>query len=654
MIRFRFTSILVAAAAALGIAGPAAAQAPNVTSVLPAGGQVGTKATVTVGGANLQGATALLVAGEGVQAQITKNTEAASLPVELTIAPNVAPGVREVRVVTPRGTSNAGRIWVGSYPEAVEVEPNNTVAAAQKLEKVPLTMNGQVGAEDTDSYVVQANAGDTYVFDLVAYRIGSGLDGYLQLFDAKGKHLAYSQEAYDRDPRIIYTFKTAGAYVIQVRDTMFRGGGNFTYRLTAGKLPVVTGYLPLGGKRGQTVNVNLEGVNLGDMKTMPVQIPADGDQVSVVPNTPAGPVMNPISLQASDLNEVVETEPNDAAGQATVIPDAPVVVNGRMDKPGDVDLFRLKPAAAANLSFEIHGRRIGSRLDSFLRILDTAGKEVQGNDDIDPNTKDSRLVFGVQAGTEYLVEVRSQDRRYGGDVFYRLKIDPPSGQDFRLRVTPDNLNVGQGGSAVVTVNITRISGFGGPVQLRVEGLPAGMTASYAVIPQGAATGQFTLTAEAGAATGTPGQIKVIGSATIDGKTVERVAQPAEPYRPPLAQDDQIRQRPTVFHVATVAPPLGYTLNIEPREVTVKRGTSVQIKVTATRQMGQNGQINIQVAGQPPNVNPALQNIAQNANEATITLNVAANAPTVTQNVIITGNMNNNIQAAPALKLTITE
>src|SRR6185503_9152887 len=136
--------------------GPARAQVPGVTVVFPAGGQVGTKATVNVTGGNLQGATKVLVSGEGVDAQIKDATNAATLPVELNIAPTAPPGAREVRVVTPRGTSNAGRVWIGPYPELAEVDANNTLATAQKLEKLPVTINGQVnGAEDVDDFTFQ-------------------------------------------------------------------------------------------------------------------------------------------------------------------------------------------------------------------------------------------------------------------------------------------------------------------------------------------------------------------------------------------------------------------------------------------------------------------------------------------------------------------
>lgn len=646
----------LSAAAALG--GPAAAQSPSVGFVFPAGAQAGAKATVTVNGGNLQGATALLLSGEGVKANITNNANGGSLPVELEIASTAAPGPREMRIVTPRGTSNAGRIWVGSFPQSNETEPNNSLSTANKLDKLPVTVNGQVnGAEDADFFSFQAAAGDTYVFDLVAYQMNSGLDGYLALFDGKGKVLKSIQEPFDRDPRLVYTFKDAGTYSIQVRDTMYRGGGNFTYLLTLGKLPVITSYLPRGGKRGQTVNVKVEGANLGSMTTMPVQVPAEGDRVQVVP-TPAGPAVNPISLVASDLDEVVETEPNDTPAQATQLPGVPIAVSGRIDRRGDVDLYRIRPTAAANLTFEVFARRLGARIDSAVRVLDPSGKVLSENDDADG--KDSRTVMGVQANTEYLVEVTTKDQNFGGDAFYRLEIDPPAGQDFRLTATPDAINVGQGGSTVVTVTVQRINGFNSPLELRVEGLPAGLTASPGLIPAGAQSAQFTVTADPMAAQGAMGQIRVFGKGKIGDKEVEKAAQPTEGYKVPLAPDPQpgqpVPQRPTEIMTATAMPPTAYALTLAPdqRAISVKRGTSVMIKVTAVRQMGQNAPINLTVAGQPANVTPALQNIADKATEATITLNVAANAPLVKQNVIITGTMGNNVQVAPAITLTITE
>lgn len=46
---------------------------------------------------------------------------------------------------------------------------------------------------------------------------------------------------------------------------------------------------------------------------------------------------------------------------------------------------------------------------------------------------------------------------------------------YSLAVNPAVLTVAQGSTGVVTVTMTRIGGFGGPVTLAVSGLPAGIT-----------------------------------------------------------------------------------------------------------------------------------------------------------------------------------
>lgn len=654
MVKLSRVYLLLALAAACGTAAPAAAQVPNIGFVFPPGGKVGSQPTVNIGGGSLQGATAVLLSGQGVAAKITKNTEGGSLPVELSIAPDAVPGMRELRVVTPRGTSNAGRVWVGSYDEQNETEPNNTLATAQKLARLPITVNGQAnGAEDLDSFTFEAGAGETFVFDLVAARMHSALDGYLLLLDSRGKSLAYAQEGFDRDPRVIHTFKTAGTYTVQVRDTLFRNGTGYTYKLTMGKIPALTGYLPVGGRRGEKVELQVHGVNLGDMKSVTVQIPMTASPSMVAPPTPGGPLSSPIMLVPSDMDELVESEPNDSVALAQGLFAPPVVVNGRIDRPGELDLYRFKPDADGTLTFDLWSRRIGSRIEPEIRVLDSAGKELAKNDDADG--KDSRLNLAVKAGTEYLVEVRSLDQSAGGEAYYRLQIAPPTGPDFRLTVTPDEVNVGQGGSALVTVTAARTGGFGGAIDLRVEGLPAGITTSPLTIPAGVNALNFTVTAPAGAAPGAMSHIRIVGAATVNNSRIERAAQPVEVYTPPLAPANATANRPCEIFVATVMPAEAYSLQLDAPAKSVKKGTQgVEIKVKATRLMGQTGAIALTVVGQPGNVTPVIQPIAANTTEIVLKLNVAANAPAGTSFLVITGDLGKNLQVAPIFVLTITD
>ncbi len=653
MLRFRPIPALCALAATLGLAGPVVAQAPGVTTVFPGGAQQGTSRAVKINGANLQGANQIVVSGTGVKAEITSNKEGGSLPVQVSVAADAAPGIRELRVVTPQGTSNAGRIWVGGYPDGEEKEPNNTLAASQKLESLPQTVDGAIGGgEDVDSFQFQAGANETLVFDVVAFQMASGLDPYIALYDAKGRVLAWTMEGFDRDPRLVFTTKQAGTYTVQIRDSMFRGGATFMYRLTVGRLPVITGYLPRGGRRGETVQVQLQGLNLGEMKTVDVSVPMEGAVASVYPRTAMGPTMNSVSLLASSADDVTEFEPNNTRERASVSSSAPVALSGRIDRAGDMDFFRFRNDAAANLAVEVQARRFGSRLDSELRIYDAAGKELQSNDDA--LGRDSRLILNAQANVDYFIEVRSKDGRGGDDYFYRIEIAPPAGQDFQLTVEPDELNIAKLGSTQVTVVIQRQNGFGGPVDLRVDGLPAGISLSAARINAGGANAVFTLTGGENVTPGAFSLVRVVGKASIGGQDVERVAQPIEKYAPPLAQPNQTLDRHSLLLPAGVMPQQAYALQIEPKALTIKKGTqNVEVKVKATRLMGQTAQIVVSAANLPGNVTAPNVNIPANQNEIVLKINVAANAPEGTQNVIIAGNLSNNVQTAPALSLTIT-
>ena len=98
----------------------------------------------------------------------------------------------------------------------------------------------------------------------------------------------------------------------------------------------------------------------------------------------------------------------------------------------------------------------------------------------------------------------------------------------------------------------------------------------------------------------------------------------------------------------------YALDLEQKTITVKRGMAVEVKIKATRQMGQTAAIPITVAGQPANVTPTAQPVPANANEVVLKIATAANAAPGTYTLIITGNLSNNVQPAPALLLTITE
>lgn len=72
---------------------------------------------------------------------------------------------------------------------------------------------------------------------------------------------------------------------------------------------------------------------------------------------------------------------------------------------------------------------------------------------------------------------------------------------FSIALDPAAARVVRGGSASLTVAVTRSDDFAGDVELSLSGLPSGVSASSVVVPGGEATGALTLTADPLAAVG---------------------------------------------------------------------------------------------------------------------------------------------------------
>jgi hypothetical protein len=640
----------LAGALALAAAVPAAAQTPSITGVFPAGGQIGATVEAAIVGGNLAEPQAILVSGSGVKVEKGTGGSAGSWPVKISIAPDAEMGMREIRVVTRTGASNAGRIWVDRFPSLLEKEPNDQSAEAQVLDKLPGTIDGRIEKPtDVDRFTFQATAGETWVFSVNAARHLSDLDPYLTLFDARGRSIDFAMENFGRDPRLVHKFRTSGKYTIEVRDTLYRGGAGYTYRLTLGKLPVVTRWSPRGGQRGQTVNVTLAGINLGDISGVQVAIPNDPqrDRIQVVPRTPVGPA-NPIDLFVDDGPEAAEKEPNNEVKVATRPGMLPLRASGWIGEKGDRDVFAFTAREKQALLVEVLARRIGSRLDPVIRILDAAGKELANNDD--GADKDSRLIFTAPAAGDYFVEVRSVSSKGGDDYFYRLLVTDPPAPDFRLTMTPDNPTAPAGGAAVVTVTAQR-SGYTGDIPLRVENLPPGLTASPATIRSGQNSAIITLTAAPGTQPA-GGVIRVVGTAAVNGKNLERVAVGRETYQPPLATPQQAQQRDTVLPVAAAAVEAPYTLTLVPAATEVKAGGKLELTVKAARKDKYKENIAVTVAGLPPNVTASALTINGDKTEGKITLTVNARAPTGPASIAVQGNAKNVIVATPATAITI--
>ncbi|HZP80855.1 MAG TPA: hypothetical protein VFB21_04385, partial [Chthonomonadaceae bacterium] len=523
-------SLLLSLCLWLALAASARAQSPELLSAYPAGGRRGTTVALTLRGHHLQNVTAVLVSGKGVRAAFAPgNQDERNLPLRLTIAPDAPLGPYELRVATARGGSNPTQIWVDTLPESLTVEPNDDIAHAQPLDTLPVLINGWLSAPTArDTFAFHANAGETFVFDLNCWRHRSQMDGVLELYDARGALLRLATAPWESDPRLIYTFDRAGRYFLTVHDTQFLGGPQHTYRLSVGRLPVLTAYQPRAGRPGETLTLSMQGVNLNPSPPVPLShaagegrgrgslplrrgglgwglfpppvlggrgrgwgaiklsLPADavpGEVCWIAPETPNGLAL-PIALWMENL----PVASGQAGGQVLT---PPIAVNGAIAKPGAAPTFRFRAQAGQTLRFDVLAQQLGAAMDSNLRILDASGKELAANDDGGTLLagaaagigKDSRLEWKAPANGAYRAEVTNLTGQGGPDCFFRLEIVPIV-PDFRVLLNAAKTDVAQGGATILTAAAERTGGFEGEIHLRAEGLPPGVTCREGVIPAG--------------------------------------------------------------------------------------------------------------------------------------------------------------------------
>ncbi len=498
----------------LGLPAGAEPVQPFIGHIFPAGGQRGQTVEVTVAGTALLGCTGARVAPADVMAKVAKVVSATSAKLEVTVAPDAALGEHDLRVYTPGGASNRFRFIVGQLPEINEKEPNDTRDAAQRLDSLPVLVNAQIMQGDRDCFRFTAKAGADIVCDLaarailpfIADAVPGWFDAVLTLYDAAGHPLqAVDDNRLGPDPVLIFKAPADGEYVLEVTDTIYRGRGDFVYRLRIGQLPYVSRISPLGGPRGSAALLALTGVNL--LANSFVQpIVSDGPNVRSMVLRLGKYESNPVPYAAGETKEVSEAEPNDLLTAPQIV-QPPITVNGCIDKPGDLDCYGFAVKAKEKMTIEVMSRRVGTPLDSILTLYNARGGRLAENDDwVDPDSPllthhaDSRITYTFPADGYYEVGIRDVQGRGGVDYCYRLTFLPPR-PDFSLRATPDNPRAAKADSAMITVIAARRDGFDGDIDLGVTDLPAGFIASPATIYKGQESALVTISAPAGATAG---------------------------------------------------------------------------------------------------------------------------------------------------------
>jgi hypothetical protein len=497
----------------------------------------------------------------------TQPALADSVTVEITLAANAEPGRRELRVETPRGISNPLAFCVGRLPEFLKQESQPTFEPQDFLEgrmrqpprtetpvTLPAVVNGQIIPREpymvhysperftpgsADRFRFAARAGQQLVIaasarELIPY-LPDAVPGWFQatlaLYDAKGREVAYDDDyRFHPDPVLLFKVPEDGQYVVEIRDAIYRGRPDFVYRITLGELPYITGVFPLGGRAGAATTVKLSGWNL---PTDTLTIDAQGMMPGLHPVSvrKGEMISNTLPFSVDTLPECPDKEPNDSppAAQAVTLP---MIVNGRIDRPDDWDVFRFDGRAGQEIVAEVSARRLESPLDSVLELFDAAGRRLAFNDDhedkfddLRTHHADSLIRFTLPANGVYYVRLGDAQSHGGPEYPYRLRLSGPR-PDFELRMAPSCINAITWRLNTMAVYALRKDGFNGEIALHFKDDPFGFALSGGVVPEGQDHIRLTL-AVAPLLSADPIRLCLEGRALVDGKEVVHPAVPSD-------------------------------------------------------------------------------------------------------------------------------
>ncbi len=102
--------------------------------------------------------------------------------------------------------------------------------------------------------------------------------------------------------------------------------------------------------------------------------------------------------------ETLEVEPNDDFRSPQKVEKLPATINGRLDKPADVDSFAVTLKKGETLTAKVEAYVLASAFDGMLRIVDPDGNELAFNHD-DGRTLDPLLVWPAPRDGTFIVQV---------------------------------------------------------------------------------------------------------------------------------------------------------------------------------------------------------------------------------------------------------
>ncbi len=187
---------------------PTFAKPPTLDGLFPPGARRGRTIPVTASGQFEHWPVRVWCSTPGIE--IAAGNEKGKLAVK--VAETVPTGVHWIRLADDEGATPPRPFLVGTLQEVVETEPNDDPKQPQRLDSANVTIDGRLAQSgDVDGFAVRLTRGQTLVASLEANRrLGSPMDGVLQVVSPEGVVVAQNDDDHENDPQVVFVAPADG------------------------------------------------------------------------------------------------------------------------------------------------------------------------------------------------------------------------------------------------------------------------------------------------------------------------------------------------------------------------------------------------------------------------------------------------------------
>ena len=448
---------------------------------------------------------------------------------ELKVGSEAKLGAHKFYLVTPQGVSNLSWLSVHAEPSVTEI----TVSEEHQFQRVqpPVIINGTILQDgEVDYYSFTVTAGSEMFFE-----VGSGtavttalgaisnarFDPTLTLYEPSGSwfnpnrlvRLAFNDEPNRMQtpmgktaPRLKYRFSTGGRYLAAVGAFVNRVSGphshyqlyislsqqvdtrrqkdftqveahddpsawkerHFTRKLDKERLRIL---------KSRTIGLSSGVVPTGQTPQSEVESQKN------IPDGKSPERHSPINPSIDLIASVPEEEPNNVPGNASKL-QLPVLIEGTIQEPGDVDYYSFQVESGARLAFEIQTpeEELGN-FSPWLVVEDEKGVKVLsnlyvrlgGDGDDWVQTLEPKVISTFQKAGTYRLWISDITSRNGdGQCKYRLLVRHQIPHLGEVKIANNRLNLIRGHATKVQVSMTREEGFEGEIAVIIGNLPSGV------------------------------------------------------------------------------------------------------------------------------------------------------------------------------------